>query len=211
MVPPRPYLVELLFPECGSGAPTPRSLQLSVRIWVGWVSGTTIWKTHIPGIYSSRIKKDCGEKRRWGGGNGEPGGQCGTCFWVYSTECCTDHLQGAQSCQVSCPQALMYNRSRQTTGPTRLQTPHCGRRVDRAVSLQEAKLGAKPQRHFYQHQKETTANETALPTGSGPWHSTRLIAVELQVPFCVWVSTQHPDCHPGPNTWWTPTSHWALC
>lgn len=49
------------------------------------------------------------------------------------------------------------------TGPTRLQTPHCGRRVDRAVSLQEAKLGTRPQRHFYQHQKETTANETAPP------------------------------------------------
>lgn len=66
------------------------------------------------------------------------------------------------------PRPLCTTETDRPTGPTRLQTPHCGRRVDRAVSLQEAKLGARPQRHFYPHQKETTADETALPTGSGP-------------------------------------------
>lgn len=59
------------------------------------------------------------------------------------------------------------------TGLCRLQTPHTGRkgrqgRQSAAHLAGEAKQGTKPQRHFYQHQKETTglspkASETAFP------------------------------------------------
>lgn len=133
------------------------------------------------------------------------------------TCCLSNILQNAAqtSYQEPSPVSPAVSRSLCTTetdrppGSSMLQTSHCGRRGGQGRQLAghlagEAELGTKPQRHFCPQQKETIglgpkASETSSPCWIGPLARHKIMAVELQEPFRVQVSTYHPACHLGPN------------